>query len=225
MSTSASINNIPTYTSATATKYISANDAKSADELQQEFLKMLTAQLEYQDPLEPVENTEFTSQLTAITSLGEQQRGNEMLSKLVESLSTAGVNQAVSYLGRRVTVEGSTINAQNGQGTVAFELEGASAATTVSILDADGDLVGLLEAGALGAGTHSLPFELPELENGRYTFQVAARALDGTTVSATRLESGVVTGVERAEDGTITLQVNDHDVAIDDIRRVEIDAA
>ncbi|MBF0369589.1 MAG: hypothetical protein HQL52_09060 [Magnetococcales bacterium] len=194
----------------------STSSTEAAD-LQLDFLNMLTTQLQYQDPLEPMENTEFTAQLATFTGLGEQQTTNELLTELLSTLGVDQLNQAVSYIGRDVVVEGNVMTVEDGHGEVAFELSEAGS-VTVGIYDSYGNLAMELAPEEYGVGEWTLAIDDPLLSDGSYTF--AAWMENGDTSKITTLQSGRVTGVINDDSGPV-LDIDGYAVAFEDIRRVE----
>ncbi|MBF0623809.1 MAG: hypothetical protein HQL82_03275 [Magnetococcales bacterium] len=219
MSITGAVSSIPLY-DAGATK-IKENSA-DAEQLQIDFLKMLTAQLEFQDPLEPLENTEFTQQMAQFSSLGEQQRSNELLQKLITSQGTDQVNQAVSFIGKQVYVEGDGAVISGGSGVARFELS-SDATATIRIKNADGRTVREIPAQAYGNGENTVDFNNAKygapLPDGAYTFDVVVENGDAS-LKITTLESGKVTGVSRTDEG-VMLDLNGRLVPVDQVRRVE----
>ena len=102
--------------------------AVSADKLQLDFLKLLVAQLQHQDPLEPTTNTEFTSQMAQFSSLDAQNRSNTLLEQLLTSQGTSQINQAVAFIGKQVVVSGNKTAMQDGAATVRFQMPEAGMA-------------------------------------------------------------------------------------------------
>ncbi|MBF0123818.1 MAG: hypothetical protein HQL60_00620 [Magnetococcales bacterium] len=217
-----SISSIPLYDPNAAN---SASSSNSADSLRNDFLRMLTAQLQYQDPLEPVQNSEFTNQLAQMNSLQEQQHIGEVLEKLL-AIQTGGgagalgqINQAVSYIGRQVVVPGRQMLAINGQGTINFNLSD-DASAHLTIFDSRGGVVKEIESQSYRAGDNQVAVALPD---GLYSFSVTP---DGASVdnpvTITHLESGIVTGVSKDSKNQVVLAMNGHNVALDQILRVEM---
>ncbi|MBF0449064.1 MAG: hypothetical protein HQL67_12780 [Magnetococcales bacterium] len=192
--------------------------SEDAEQLRIDFLKMLTAQLEYQDPMDPVENTEFTAQMAQFSSLGEQQKSNELLQQLVGSQSANQLNQVVSYIGNQVVFSGENTTASNGQAAVRFNLQEPSA-VEIKLYDDKGQFV-TSTSQSFDKGDQSYQFVDPELADGQYSFAVFVKGEDGSLTATKTYESGLVTGVVNGDSGA-ELEVNGHTVSLADIRRVE----
>jgi flagellar basal-body rod modification protein FlgD len=195
-----------------------ADTSENADQLRMDFLKMLTAQLEYQDPMDPVENTEFTAQMAQFSSLGEQQKGNELLQQLINSQSTNQLNQVVSYIGNQVVYEGDKATAENGSLSARFKM-GEPGVADIKLYDENGEFVQTATQ-AFGAGDQSYTFADEALADGSYSFTVQVRQDGGGSIAAKTYEAGKVTGVINGDAG-VELEVNGHTVSLSDVHRVE----
>ncbi|MBF0380261.1 MAG: hypothetical protein HQL69_04535 [Magnetococcales bacterium] len=214
MEINANYSSIPTVTEDS----IFAEDGQDADQLRIDFLKMLTAQLEYQDPMDPVENTEFTAQMAQFSSLGEQQKSNALLEQLISSQNGNQLNQVVSYIGKNVVFEGDKTVATDGQATTRFKME-AEGDVEISLYDSNNQFV----ASAVqhfGKGDQSYQFSDAALADGNYRFTVAVQDDNGGSIVAKTYEAGEVTGVVNGDSG-VELEVNGHTLSFADIRRVE----
>ena len=206
--------NVPTVNE----KSIYADDSKDADQLQIDFLTMLTAQLEYQDPMDPVENTEFTAQMAQFSSLSEQQKGNELLQELISSQNVNQLNQVVSYIGNQVVFEGNKTTSTNGQATTRFKMPEAGTAE-ISLYDQGGNYVDSVTQ-SFSKGDQSYQFNDDSMADGQYTFSVSMLQEGGGVVAAKTYESGKVTGVVNGDTG-VQLEVNGSTISLDNVHRVE----
>ncbi|MEO5377722.1 MAG: hypothetical protein H7832_08075 [Magnetococcus sp. DMHC-6] len=211
--------------SALSTILPQANEAKSlysdgsdtsADALQTDFLKLLTTQLQYQDPLEPMENTDFTSQLAQFSSLSAQQKSNDLLNKLLTSMGGSNLSQAVSYIGSNVVSEGNQTTVKEGEADVMFEL-GKTSDVTIALYDASGTEIQRLDPQTYHAGEWNVKLTDLQQADGIYSFKAW---VEGDSSAVTTLESGIVTGVINGANGT-ELNIGGRTVALENIRRVE----
>ncbi len=179
-----------------------ANQAGSADR----FLKLLVAQMQNQDPLNPMDNAQMTSQMAQINTVN----GIETLNTTVQSLNAQFVQmqtlQGAALVGRDVTVPGKSVAIEDGMGRGGFELAGPADRVKVEILDGSGRVVDTMQLGAQTTGRHD--FEWPgaaTAAEGNYTFKVIANS--GTaTVSNTTLMRDRVEAVS-TENGTLVLEL------------------
>lgn len=156
-----------------------AANATSADG-EQRFLKLLVTQLNNQDPLNPLENAELTSQLAQMSTVSGIEKLNGALQSLIAQSGASQVLQAASLIGRDVLVPGDRLALEAGQPAV-FAVEPASAAdsVTVDIVDGAGRLVRQMDAGALLHGLRELSWDGLDAQGqalpaGNYRFIVNA---------------------------------------------------
>lgn len=196
----------------------------AAEELKLDFLKLLTAQLQYQDPLEPATNTEFTSQMAQFSSLDAQQQSNSLLQQLLESQGTNQMNQAVSYIGKQVVVTGNKTEIQNGEATVRFRMPSAGVAN-IQLYNQYGELAKTVDSRYFPEGEGSAVISGPGLDDstlsdGLYTFSIQMTDDSGEQAAVTTLEAGDVTGVIN-EGGEVMLDLNGRLVPVGSVRRIE----
>jgi flagellar basal-body rod modification protein FlgD len=165
------------------------------------FLKLLVAQLSHQDPLKPVEGTEFVAQLSQFAMVEQaiaQSSKLEVLSTQVRGLSN---NEATALVGKTVTVRGKGIAFDGALATGASaSLAAPAAKVVVRIEDASGKTVRTLDLGPKNAGPMPITWDgKDDLGNvapkGNYTIKVEATAQDGSTVATSQDVSGSVTKV------------------------------
>ncbi|MBF0126840.1 MAG: hypothetical protein HQM02_06475 [Magnetococcales bacterium] len=192
---------------------------QDAEQLRMDFLKLLTAQLQYQDPLEPVQNTEFTSQMAQFTGLGEQQKSNELLEKLLNSQNVSQMNQAVSYIGKVAVIQGDHTVMENGSGKVRFDMP-AAGGVSINLYDETGRLAKTISGQSFGQGDQSMTINDPELADGTYQFSVTMQDAEGNQVAVPTMESGQVKAVINGTSG-VTIELNGRRVNLADVRQVE----
>lgn len=165
------------------------------------FLKLLMAQLKHQDPLSPMESTEFTSQLAQFNSLEQLMQANEALSEIKNSLSLQGKDNPLDYMGRKVKAAGNAIALKDHltEGGTYFLDEDAQ--VSISLYNEQGREVRRIDGGWQGKGEHGISWDGKDsaggvLQDGAYTFEVQARNARGASVSADGYVSGEVTGVK-----------------------------
>jgi flagellar basal-body rod modification protein FlgD len=117
------------------------------------FLTLLTTQLQYQDPLEPMDSGEFTSQLVQFTNVEQQIQQNENLENIAVLTAMNGLNASVGFIGKDAIVEQAQATLSGGQAHWIYALEGQSEETTLTIKDELGKTV-YEQAGELNVGSH-----------------------------------------------------------------------
>lgn len=185
-------------------------DESTADGTEDRFLKLLVAQMRNQDPTNPMENAEVTSQLAQISTV----RGIESLNRSMEGFTSSttqnAVLSAVNMIGKQVLAPGSRFDVeaeQKGDIRLGFELEKQATRVQVDILDDKGQVVYRHMMENLDAGNHSLSWDGTDgngqkLGAGRYQLQVTGT--DGEEdVNATTLVPATVTGVAQSANGAL----------------------
>ena len=173
------------------------NDAGSADR----FLKLLVAQMRNQDPLNPMDNAQVTSQMAQINTVN----GIEKLNRTVEGLSGHFAQlqtlQGAALVGRDVVVPGNLLDIDNGVGQGGYELAGPADAVKVELLAPSGQVVETLNLGAQGSGLHSFDWVAGSATNdSALRFRVTATT-GGTSTAATALMRDNVTAVTTTGSG------------------------
>jgi flagellar basal-body rod modification protein FlgD len=163
------------------------------------FLSLLTAQLQNQNPLDPLDTNAFTQQLVQFSSVEQQLKTNDFLSALVQANTNSVQTNAVNYIGKTVSAEGVRSELVNGKAVWNFHLEDA-ANTTVTIKDKDGNVV-YTEQGNLQAGTGQFTWDGKtstggKAKDGTYSISMTGTNAEGKTVPISTEFTGVVTGVD-----------------------------
>ncbi|MDD3445540.1 MAG: flagellar hook capping FlgD N-terminal domain-containing protein [Zavarzinia sp.] len=209
-------------TSATSssTTSASASLAKNFDT----FLTLLTTQLQNQDPLDPMDSNEFTAQLVQFTQVEQAINSNKSLSSMLSLLQGATVTNAVSYIGKEVSVDTPTA-AFDGETPVTWNWsnDGTAVATVLTVVDKNGTVVRTLtDTTGTGDGTYTWDGKNTNgdmVDAGTYTLRATSLDKDGNAVSTDITTRAVVTGVENA-DGTATLVTNSGTVSLDAVSSV-----
>ncbi|MDR0578256.1 MAG: flagellar hook assembly protein FlgD [Candidatus Accumulibacter sp.] len=189
----------------------SASGPSTSEEIQNRFLTLLVAQLENQDPLNPMENAELTNQLAQMSTVQGIEQLNATLDSLVTGLADTQAVQAAALIGKTVLVPGANINLANGEAFAGVNLASAADNVTVRIHDASGNLVQTQSLGAVEAG--SLLFAWDGQTNsgeaapdGAYTFKVTASS-GASTVAAETMQLGMVSALTRTSGGNFVLDL------------------
>jgi len=172
----------------------------------QEFLLLLVTQLKHQDPLDPLDGTQFVEQLATFTSLEELENINSNLEKSVESdyslVATINNNLSASLIGKELKANDNTINhVVNQPDQLRFTLDGFATEVNVLVTDASGNIVDILPAENLEKGNNSIEWDGENLRgekvlNGTYHFTVDARDAAGQIINAMPFVTGTISGVK-----------------------------
>jgi flagellar basal-body rod modification protein FlgD len=187
-----------------------ASPATSAAATQSQFMTLLVTQLKNQDPLNPMDNAQMTSQMAQINTVSGINQLNTTLQALSASMTPNQTVQAASMIGRGALVPGGGVDLASGVGLGGFSLPTPADSATVSIYNSSGALVDAIDLGAQSAGitkwqwngTNSAGATVPD---GSYTFKVNA-SLAGNAVAANNLQYGLINSVTQGATG-LTLSV------------------
>ena len=155
-----------------------ANEAGSADR----FLKLLVTQLQNQDPLNPLDNAQITSQMAQINTVSGIEKLNTTVQGLNGQFMQMQVLQGTALVGRDVTLPGNKMTLEDGAGTAGFELTGAADRVTVEVLGASGRVIDTLNLGAQTAGRSAFDWNpaaaagAGAVEGEKYSFRITATA-------------------------------------------------
>lgn len=200
------------------------SQAKLATDFDQ-FLLLLTAQLQNQDPLDPLNSNEFVQQLVSFTGVEQSIAINSNLESLIALNKTSQAASAVGYLGTTIEAEGDRISLADGQARFIYTLPEGTASTSIIIANQSGDAVyvgrGETLAGEYGFVWDGLDANGNLQPDGMYKITVAAIASDESLLSIPTIIGGLVTRVETV-DGGIQLTVNGLGVPIEEVLSVSI---
>lgn len=190
----------------------------------EQFLQLLTAQLAHQDPMNPLEDKEFVSQLAQFSMLEQAVATNKNLDMLGMSMGALVNAQLPSLIGKDIVAVGDSISVSHGDETpIRFEVEDQATEVTIQIMDSEGNVVRTINMGSQNAGPHEYGWDglddngnfVPE---GTYKFEVHAKNDDGSVSTRTNL-SGKVDGLDFSR-GYAELMVGDVRVQPADIMEV-----
>lgn len=176
-------------------------------EIGDRFLKLLVAQMRNQDPLNPLDNAQVTSQLAQINTVNGIEKLNTSLGELSASLLAGQSMQSAGLIGRTVLAEGNGLALAAGMPVRgALRLDGAADSVKVTVNGPAGNVVRQIELGPRSGGLTSFEWDGRNdagaaMAPGAYTFQVAA-ARGGQSIAASTLTAGVVSGVIPDRSGT-----------------------
>lgn len=197
----------------------SSTQTKNAIMGKDDFLKMLIAQLKNQDPLNPLDGSNFAAQLAQFSSLEQLQNMNTKLQTLGTSFSSLNNVQVANLIGNEVSAKGNTTTVEGSTNTMYYNLPSDVKQGTVKIYNAEGTLMKTFSFGSQKAGINSLTWNSSNVSAGTYTFEVSATDSSGKDVSVTSMVTGKVTGAT-FKNNIPYLTVNGQDIAFADILSV-----
>lgn len=170
------------------------------------FLTLLTTQLKYQDPLDPMDTAEFTNQLVQYSSVEQSIQTNQKLESLL-SLNMANLGaQAVSYIGKVAQVLGDVMPLENGVAKATYTFDKNVSSAMITVKDVNGKVV-YSEQGKITSGTHEFTWDGKDsngvqLEDGAYQIEVTSKVPTGEKAAEVMTTVfGKVTGVASDANG------------------------
>lgn len=211
-------------TTATDLSKSGTSQAKLEEDLNK-FLNLLVTQLQNQDPLDPMDATEFTSQLVQFASVEQQIQQNANLESLVSIQKTSQVANLVNYVGKTIRAVSSIFPITGGGGIdLSYTLESPATKSTLSVRNADGDVVYTV-AGEIDAKTHAytwdgLDSDGIQVPDGVYSFAVSAQDVDDKQVNVAHKIKGHVTSAGAAG-GQVNLYLGEVSIPLENVLAIE----
>jgi flagellar basal-body rod modification protein FlgD len=176
---------------------------------QDRFLKLLVAQLNNQDPMNPMDNAQMTSQMAQINTVTGIQQVNQTLKSMADQFASLQVLQGASMVGRDVLIDGATLKTADGVAKGAIDLSGRADSVKVEILSPGGAVLGTVNLGALDAGRHNFEWDASGYSGvGDPSFRVTALRGAQAVATSSMTRDRVVS--VSSQDGVMSVQLRDH---------------
>ncbi len=183
-------------------KATAANDPAAS---QDRFLKLLVAQLNNQDPMNPLDNAQMTSQIAQINTVTGIQQLNTTMQSMAAQFNSLQVMQGTTLVGRNVMTEGSGMTVVDNVGKAGFEIAYPATKVEVEIVTPGGQVVDTVDLGPKEMGRHNFDWDASGYKGSKEGLQFRVKAVNGaTTLEYTALTQSKVTGAG-ATDGQLVL--------------------
>jgi len=202
----------------------SAAPKNAVAESQDRFLKLLVTQMKNQDPLNPMDNAQVTSQMAQLSTVSGIDKLNATLAALSSSMIASHSMQAASMIGHVVVVPGNRIELKNSKGAAALELTQPADKVTVHIKDASGNVVRNIDLGSQPSGILAIEWDgmndaNAQIGDGNYKFSASAQlGTDKTSVNT--LSYGLVNGVSQKPEGASLTVDRLGEVGLDGVKQI-----
>ncbi|MFS0754532.1 flagellar hook assembly protein FlgD [Noviherbaspirillum sp. 1P10PC] len=202
----------------------SAASAEGIAGTQDRFMKLLITQMKNQDPLNPMDNAQVTSQMAQLSTVTGIEKLNASMSSMQSSYQASQTMQATSLIGHGVLVPGSSAMLADGKAVLGIELPAAADKVTVTIRDGAGKAIHKIELGEQAAGTLPLAWDGKTdsgaaAANGQYSFDVTASSA-GSAIKASTLTFGQVGSVSTGASGVKLNLTNGASATMADVREI-----
>jgi len=201
-----------------------AASKSSTEETGDRFLSLLVAQMKNQDPLNPLDNAQVTSQMAQLSTVQGIENMNSTLEALAASMGGNQMAQAANLIGHGVLVPGDSIRPAQLEDIIGIELSRPADSVKVNIFDAGGSLVRSLDLGPREDGVNVLAWDGltssgAAAPDGQYRFSIDA-VQGGQPVSSTALHLGLVNSVSQGSQGVQLNLAGTERVSYSDIRQI-----
>jgi len=196
-----------------------ANGASLAETFDN-FLILLTSQLQNQDPLEPLDSNEFTQQLVQFTGVELSLKTNDKLDDLIALQGGNQLTQAVNFVGKTISADSLTLNLENGQATMTYDLSASANSASIVVLNEAGTVVKSFSA-PTDFGHHEITWDGTDndgnpVADGAYGFLISAVDAENTQVPLVQGTKGRVTSIKQDGKDTV-LMLGDLEINLKDV--------
>ncbi len=204
----------------------SSSTASSSSLDADDFLTLFLTQLQNQDPLDPMNTSELTSQTCAYSQLEQQVNTNTYLQELLQYQASVNNSQAVSLIGNDVLTESSTVSISGvNADDMVVELTDDAASLSVTIYDEDGQAVRTIDLGAASAGQNNVDWDGTgnngeTLSDGDYTFVVNAMDASGDSLETISYLRSHISSVRFSSGSTTLLSSTGQEISYNDVVQV-----
>lgn len=189
------VTNASTVNSATGLSTTTSGTGQtSAQDQSDRFLKLLVAQLNNQDPMNPMDNAQMTSQMAQINTVSGITQLNETMKSMSTQFTAMQVLQGASMVGREVLTSGNKLTIDNGVGKGSVDLAGTADNVSVQVTTASGQPLGSVNLGAMTAGRHNFEWDASSYSGTatpvfKITATAGGKAVDSTALTRSAIES------------------------------------
>lgn len=199
-------------------------NSSSVADVQDRFMTLLVTQMKNQDPLNPMDNAQVTSQMAQLSTVTGIDKLNDTMAALISSVQVGQSYQATSMIGHNVLVSGNTVSTEGAGGYFGVELPVGADKLSITIKDAAGNTVRNVELGAQSEGTLPLTWDGKTNDgsvaaNGDYKIEVAA-TIGGQAVEAASLGYAKVLSVSNMNGGIKLNLSNNSSVGTTDVKEI-----
>lgn len=212
------MNAVSATSAATTQNAQAANTSKNTTLTQQDFLQLFTKQLQYQDPLNPMDSSQMLTQMAQLNSVQAMQD----MTQTLQNMNAASNLQTVGLIGKKVETQGNSLSIDS-QGTASggsYQLATPGQAS-ILIFDANGNIVRIINDGAVDTSKQTFAWDGKDqqgnpLPAGSYTFSVSATDANNQSIQVTTSRIATVTGIS-FENGVTYLNLGPDQITINDI--------
>lgn len=178
----------------------------SADAQQDRFLKLLVAQLNNQDPMNPMDNAQMTSQMAQINTVSGINQLNETMKSMASQFTALQMMQGAGMIGHDVMLKSNTLSISDGKAKGAVDLPADADKVSIQILTPGGQLLDTLNLGAKSAGRHTFEWNASNYKDAASPVFKVVASTGKQSVTSTALAQDTITAVGN-NNGTMSIQL------------------
>lgn len=202
-----------------------ANDAAKFGKDFDSFLTLLTSQLKYQDPLSPMDSTQFTTQLVQFTGVEQQIKQNKNLESIMAMQQSMELASASNYIGKTIDAGGKSIVLNGGEASISYELDAGAKEVSIAIKNSSGEVVRTIE-GTTKSGMQTVSWDgrsdaNTRLADGTYSFVVNAKDIRSQAMAVKTGYTGKIDGFDVGDGGAIILRAGSARIPLGDVTSVK----
>lgn len=197
----------------------------SSGDSEQRFLKLLVTQLNNQDPLNPLDNAQLTSQLAQMSTVSGIEKLNSAFQSLLAQSGSSQALQAASLIGRTVLVPGGQVTLSGSAATpFGIDMQGPADSVKATVVDAAGNTVRTFDMGAQTEGVKTMSWDGKsdagqQLADGSYTINISATS-GGKAAAANALILAKVNSVAQNSTGVTLNLANGSTASLSGVKQI-----
>ncbi|MDP3608300.1 MAG: flagellar hook assembly protein FlgD [Methylophilus sp.] len=200
------------------------SNTSSVNDIQDRFMTLLVTQMKNQDPLNPMDNAQVTSQMAQLSTVTGIDKLNDTMAALISSVQVGQSYQATSMIGHDVLVSGSNVSTDGAGGYFGVELPVGADKLSIAIKDSAGNTLRNVELGAQSAGTLPLTWDGKTNDgsvaaSGDYKIEVTA-TIGSQAVEVSPLSYAKVLSVSNINGGIKLNLSNNSSVNTTDVKEI-----
>lgn len=198
--------------------------SSSAQDIQNQFLTMLTTQLKNQDPTNPMDSSQMTSQLAQISTVSGISQLNQSIQQLIQSQTASQSMTAANLIGHQALITGNKLTLQGGVANGAIQLDSPADTATINVLNSSGTLVDSFTLNNPSSGITNFSWDGKDLagnqlSDGQYSLQVQATK-SGSAVNANLMTFQTVAGITLNQGASQVVLSNGNKVDLSSVQQV-----
>lgn len=194
-----------------------------------DFMKLMITQLKYQDPMNPLDSSQYSAQLAQFSSLEQLTNLNDNIQKSIDAnyYLTQSINNTMTatLIGKDVKLSGDKLN-YTGQAncSLGYKLPAEASSVKINIYNSDGSLVKTIESLPESTGEHKLSYDFTDnngnkLAQGNYTFEIVAKGSNQENMTTEIYKTGTIDSVKFTDSGTKII-INSEEYNLSDILEI-----